>query len=425
MNIPNFNHNAVSICAIAAILQGCGALRLAQNDTQAPIGVSGAVPQRVIGDAIGYKILHRFNGRNGEAPLASLLELKGTLYGTTSLGGAHGDGTVFSITSDGAEHLLHNFGPLSGSDGVYPAAALIAVNGRLYGTTADGGHPGGGTFFSVTTRGAERVLHDFGKHFNSPSSPAAPLIEVNGTLYTTSDDGGDGRYNGTVFEIDANGKVRTLYSFGRDRYDGAFPSTGVLEVNGILYGTTYLGGRYGQRNLCSGPCPGYGTIFSLTQTGTERVMHSFGKNSDGVYPEAPLTNVKGVLYGTTFTDRVDGPPDGAGTVFRMDTRGTEEVLYTFKGGADGANPAAGLIYVDGILYGTTQNGGNSGDGTIFSLQADGSGERVLHSFGGGGDGARPVAGLLDVNGTLYGTTSKGGGTGCQGAGCGTVFAFTP
>jgi uncharacterized repeat protein (TIGR03803 family) len=180
-----------------------------------------------------------------------------------------------------------------------------------------------------------------------------------------------------------------------------------------------------QHRVRSGRCPGYGTIFSLTFTGTECIVHSFGKDSDGIYPEAPLTNVKGMLYGTTFTSHVHGPPDGPGTVFRVDTAGAEQVLYTFKGGTDGANPAGGLIDVEGTLYGTTENGGKSGNGTIFSLNVDGSGERMLHSFGGGSDGARPVAGLLDVNGTLYGTTSKGGGTGCQGGGCGTVFAFTP
>jgi uncharacterized repeat protein (TIGR03803 family) len=155
------------------------------------------------------------------------------------------------------------------------------------------------------------------------------------------------------------------------------------------------------------------------------VLHSFGKTADGVYPQAPLMNVNGMLYGTTFTNKVHGPPDGPGTVFRMDAAGAERVLYAFKGGADGANPAGGLIDVDGTLYGTTQNGGKNGGGTIFSLNAHGSGERVLHSFGQGNDGARPVAGLLDVNGTLYGTTSNGGGTGCGGAGCGTVFAYTP
>jgi uncharacterized repeat protein (TIGR03803 family) len=413
-------HYAVSMSAVTVLLVGCGGSQ--------PVGAPGAMPQiNAITDAphYHYKVLYRFDGQDGEAPLASLIALNGRLYGTTSLGGDNGDGTVFSITSDGKERVLHNFGPLSGRDGVYPAGPLIDVNGTLYGTTADGGNPGGGTLFSVTTGGAERVLHDFGKSIGSGSSPAAPLILVNGMLYSTTDDGGRRMYNGTVFKTSLSGKTRTLYSFGRDVNDGAFPSTGVVEVNGVLYGATYLGGRYGRRDLCSGPCPGYGTIFSLTLTGTERVVHSFGKDSDGIYPEAPLTNVKGMLYGTTFTSHVHGPPDGAGTVFRMDTAGTEQVLYTFKGGTDGANPAAGLIDVDGTLYGTTQNGGKSGDGTIFSLNADGSGERVLHSFGGGGDGARPVAGLHDVDGTLYGTTSKGGGTGCEGVGCGTVFAFTP
>ncbi|MGB8907161.1 MAG: choice-of-anchor tandem repeat GloVer-containing protein [Candidatus Cybelea sp.] len=425
MKIRGFGF-ALVVSAASALLAACGG-------PQPPIGVAGAMSQSyATGDGRHYKVLHSFNGQDGEAPLASLSDVNGTLYGTTSIGGANGDGVVFSITADGEENVLHSFGPLSGSDGVYPAAALLDVNGTLYGTTADGGNPttGGGTLFSVTTSGTERVLHDFGEHPTSPSFPAASLIDVNGTLYSTSDWGGRHRYTGTAFSVGTRGRVHMLYSFASYPGDGYFPSTGVIDVNGTLYGTTYIGGVYGTR--CP-YCPGDGTIFSLSLAGTEHVLHSFGHRSDGVSPEAPLINVRGILYGTTF----GGGAHRDGTVFSIDTTGAEKVLYSFKGGTDGANPAAGLVDVHGTLYGTTQWGGrassactsplgNSGCGTIFSLQLNGSGEHVLHRFGIGSDGQTPVAGLLYVNGTLYGTTSRGGAGPCyHGAGCGTVFALTP
>ena len=99
------------------------------------------------------------------------------------------------------------------------------------------------------------------------------------------------------------------------------------------------------------------------------------------------------------------------------------MLYRFTGGADGGNPNASLLEVNGTLYGTTAFGGSNGLRTVFSSSTSG-GEQVLHSFG-GSDGATPQAGLIDVNGILRGTTLYGGfGSGCGGKGCGTVFALT-
>ncbi len=416
MKSLDFSRYALSMGVAAALLASCGG---SQPPIGAPRAMTSSFPDRA--DAVRYKVLYSFTGQNGAAPLASLAELNGKLYGTTSLGGAHGDGTVFSITPDGEEHVLHSFGA-TGSDGVYPAAALIDVYGTLYGTTANGGKStNAGTFFRIATSGTERVLYSFGKSRHSSAFPAASLIDVKGVLYSTADWGGRYHFFGTVFSISSSGREHTLYSFGRPYLsDGEIPSAGLIDVNGILYGTTYQGGVYGRENSCSGPCPGYGTVFSVSVAGKEHVLHSFGNGSDAVNPRAPLTDVKGTLYGTTFSGGAYDPPYGAGTVFSIDTAGAEKVVYGFKGGADGAGPAAGLIDVNGKLYGTTQSGGANGAyGTIFSLNTDGSGKRVLHSFGAGSDGQEPVAALLDVNGTLYGTTSEGGAHGK-----GTVFAVT-
>ena len=160
---------------------------------------------------------------------------------------------------------------------------------------------------------------------------------------------------------------------------------------------------------------------------TETVVYSFcGQElcSDGAYPYAAPTGVKGTLYGTTPSGGVY--PNDYGTVYSVDPKaGAEVVLYTFSGGADGAFPYAGLIDAKGMLYGTTANGGSSsncylGCGTLFKLDLRTSSEKVLHSFGSGADGVNPSANLINVGGVLFGTTPLGGA-----AGEGTVFSLDP
>jgi uncharacterized repeat protein (TIGR03803 family) len=155
-----------------------------------------------------------------------------------------------------------------------------------------------------------------------------------------------------------------------------------------------------------------------------KVLHRFHLD-DGAHPAASLINVKGTLYGTTY----GGGAKNAGTVFSITTTGKEKVLHSFSGGrSDGAYPYASLINVNGTLYGTTTKGGsrcgsNLGCGTVFSVTTTGT-EKVVHSFRGGTGGADPLASLINVNGTLYGTTYTGGSS-CSHSGCGTVFALTP
>ena len=208
----------------------------------------------------------------------------------------------------------------------------------------------------------------------------------------------------------------TLYSFGTS-YDGQQPKAGLIDLNGVLYGTTYGGGTYGA-----------GTVFSMTTTGTEKVLHNFQGGRDGANPSASLVAVKGLLYGTTEYGGLTADPSN-GTVFRVSTTGSEKVLYRFYGYyyqgktySDGANPVASLVNVKDKLYGTTLTGGfNELYGTVFRISTAGR-EKVLHSFAGYfDDGESPTASLLDVNGTLYGTTHYGGQV--SGFGYGTVFAL--
>jgi uncharacterized repeat protein (TIGR03803 family) len=131
----------------------------------------------------------------------------------------------------------------------------------------------------------------------------------------------------------------------------------------VFYGTTALG-----PNGCNlyGKC---GTAFSVTTSGTEKVLHVFpGNLTDGGSPEAPLIEVKGTLYGTTTLGGLyQCQGGGCGTVFSITPGGKENVLHYFGGKRDGVYPTAGLIDVGGTLYGTTQNGGTYADGTVFAL----------------------------------------------------------
>jgi uncharacterized repeat protein (TIGR03803 family) len=320
------------------------------------------------------KVVYRFSsGTDGSHPIAGLIDVSGTLYGTTRFGGttgcyASGCGTVFSITPSGKAKVLHRF--RSGGDGSFPAASLIEIKGTLYGTTGYGGqyngsyycsYDGCGTVFSISPSGKERVLHSFGNGTDG-AIPVASLVEVKGTLYGTTD--GGGTYGGgTVFTITPSGKEKVLHSFGNGT-DGLEPDASLIDVKGTLYGTTSAGGAYS----CGNSSYSCGTVFSITPSGKERVIHSFGSVTDGLEPYAPLIDVKGTLYGTTGYGGAYQCQDGAcGTVFSITPSGTEKVLHSFGSGTDGIFPAASLIDVGGTLYGTTRFGGTSGNGMVFAL----------------------------------------------------------
>jgi len=254
------------------------------------------------------------------------------------------------MTPSGMETVLYSFkgGP---GDGENPYASLINVNGMLYGTTTYGGAGKSGTVFAITASGTETVLHSFVGQSDDGAEPIAGLINVKGTLYGTTRYGGK-HANGTVFAISTSGKETMLHGFGRSG-DGANPVAGLINVKGTLYGTTYAAGANGG-----------GTVFAITTSGTETVLHSFGRSGDGEHPYASLINVDGKLYGTT----TEGGAKSGGTVFKITTSGTETVLHRFRGRLEGGeSPYASLINVNRTLYGTTEESGASGVGTVFSL----------------------------------------------------------
>ena len=149
---------------------------------------------------------------------------------------------------------------------------------------------------------------------------------------------------------------------------------------------------------------------------TFTTLYQFAGPPDGANPTASLIEVGGKLYGTTFSGGSILSP--VGTVFKIDpATGAEIGGYSFTGGADGGEPRASLINVGGKLYGTTPIGGTSGVGTVFQINRTTMAESVVYSFANGFDGTGPGASLLDVGGTLYGTTSGGGSN------YGTVFTI--
>jgi uncharacterized repeat protein (TIGR03803 family) len=428
--------NVLCINVGAALVAGCSVLGQAQNDTQPALGAAGTMPQTALVApaqarvravfSMPFKVLHRFSGgSDGATPDADLIDVNGTLYGTTSHGGVlncpGGCGTVYGISTTGAEKVLYDF--TGGSDGAYPTAGLVNVKGRLYGTTtAGGGAPcplgGCGTVYTVSTSGKEKVLYRFTGRSDG-AYPEASLIEVKHALYGTTSTGGSSGV-GTVYGISTSGTEKTLYSFAGGS-DGAGPLAQLIDVKDTLYGTTANGGDSG----CAGGC---GTVYSISTSGKEKVLYSFGGVPDGASPQAALIEVSGRLYGTTSSGGGSGCYGyGCGTVYNVTTAGAETVLYRFKSGSDGSQPAASLINVKGTMYGTTVDGGVSrcnggGCGTIYSISTTGE-EKVLHRFSGGSDGAAPQAGLIRVKDALYGTTSAGGLRCYRKLSCGIVFAL--
>jgi uncharacterized repeat protein (TIGR03803 family) len=381
--------------------------------------------------------LHNFTGFDGAEPHAGLILSGSTLYGTAQLGGSSGRGTVFAINTNGMDITnLYSFtatstdssGVETNSDGAYPNAGLILLGNTLYGTASSGGSPGSGTVFAVNTNGTGFTnLHTFTQlsvpytGTNSDgANPSAGLVLSGNTLYGTAQLGGSAG-NGTVFAVNTNGTGFTnLYVFTAlsgpfsTNSDGAGPEAGLILSGTTLYGTANGGGSAGA-----------GTVFKLNTDGTGFTnVHSL-HYSEGYSPQAGLILSGSTLYGTAY----QGGTNGYGTVFAVNTNGTSFTnLHSFNYVSDGANPQAGLILLGGTLYGTAYGGGSSGNGTVFAVNTDGTDFTNLHNFIFGSDGSNPLAGLIVSGNTLYGTAYNGGSYGegtVFGLSLGSVSALAP
>ena len=208
----------------------------------------------------------------------------------------------------------------------------------------------------------------------------------------------------TTTQVSVAQTLTTLYSFEGGVNGKQYPYDGAYPYGGLL--------RWG-RNMYGttifGGNYGQGTVFEVTPEDTDSILYSFKGGSDGANPVSTLIrDTAGNLYGTTD----NGGTYNSGTVFKLippvthRDGWTEQLLYTFTGGTDGGNPGAGALIEDalGNLYGETLGGGLYGYGTVYEITGVNN-ETVLYNFTGGSDGAYPVGGLVeDRHGNLYGMT---------------------
>ena len=351
------------LVALNGILYGTTTAGGLNNTCPGSGGACGSIfDVTMTGGPNSYNLLYSFLGGTGDGtePRAGLTNLSGTLYGTTSGGGSSDYGTFYHYVPGGNESLLYSFKGSPQNDGANPASRLLAKGSWLYGTTALGGKIGSrrfGTIFRVKASGREHVVYSF--YGGNGEEPGAGVVAINSELYGTTSNGG-ANSGGTAYEISTSGTLGWLYSFVKPTSATTQPS-GLVELNGTLYGETYFGGK------TTSQCPyGCGTIFSVSPSGAYRLRYRFKGGTDGIYPNAGLVAMNGKLYGVTDSGGSYGCDEGCGTIFKVTTSGTESVLYRFSGG-DSWNPEAALLPLDGTLYGTTYRGGANKYGTVFSL----------------------------------------------------------
>ncbi len=375
-------------------------------------------------------ILYSFSGQDGASPASGLIaDSAGALYGTTSGGGGPEVGIVFRLAPAGdgsyTESVLYAFH--AGLDGANPAASLIMDStGNLFGTTEHGGSPsseGCGTIFELTPTAsgyAERIVHTFHGQPDGCVPDSSLTAGDDGVLYGTTS--GGGRFGrGSVFALTPSGSgfiESVVVSLGTHA-GGSAPVGGVIRDGaGDLFGVAGSGGANSQ----------YGTAFELQHTGKQyrqvTLVRFHSRDSGAIFPKAGLVGgANGALFGTTYV----GGGYGVGVVYELQPSGSgyqETTLYTFGQGGDGSACPLGNLIIDasGALFGSTNYGGPQGGGTVFELSPKGQGyvQTVLHTFGAAGDGAHPVSELLaGKDGALYGTTYAGGASGL-----GTVFELS-
>ena len=336
-------------------------------------------------DGSDYTVLHSFSTSsssndfvnvNGAYPLAPLTVAGGTLYGTTTIGGTHGAGTLFAMNTDGSGFTtLYNFA--GNNDGSGPEGALLLVGNTLYGTTEFGGtNDGSGTAYSIQTDGTGyNQLHAFNGFGTDGNAPQGGLILAGNRLYGVTQVGGGASATGTgaVFAMNTDGSGFTvLHAFGPLTFNGTFnynadggdPNGGLVLLNGMLYGTLFLGGPNG-----------VGAIFAVNTNGTGFTnLYTFTAGNDGAVPNGGLLLLGNTLYGAAG----EGGANGNGTIFKINPDGTGLViLHSFSalgynssgvyGNGDGAGPTGNLFMSGGLLYDTTFSGGTYDDGTVFTL----------------------------------------------------------
>jgi uncharacterized repeat protein (TIGR03803 family) len=365
-----------------------------------------------------FSNVYSFTGADdGNWPHARLSLSGNTIYGTTVIGGLSGVGTVYKVNTDGTGYQnLHSFTTTSGntltnSDGANPYGGLVVSGNYLFGTARNGGalgqFSGSGTIFRLNTDGTGFTnMHNFAGRPTDAAYPFAGLILSGNTLYGTTEGGGF-HYGGggSVFAINTDGTgYRILHYFAYT--DGATPEGGLVLSGNVLYGTTEAAGLTPSGTIFAINTDGTGFTTLYNFTATTSVAGIGSVNLDGASPYGGLVLSGNTLYGTAQS----GGVSGSGTVFAINTDGTGFTnLYNFtssSGGinSDGFGPVCDLMIAGNTLFGMAAQGGSSGYGTVFSIQTDGTGFGVVHTFNGvPGTGVYPESGLIMSGSTLYGT----------------------
>jgi uncharacterized repeat protein (TIGR03803 family) len=314
-------------------------------------------------------VLHEFTGgADGANPEGKLITFGGNLYGTTTAGGAHNAGTVYEVTVKGKETILYSF--TGKTDGAKPIAGLtVDKAGNLYGTTTAGGANGNGAVFELaipTVAGGawtEKVLYSFGTGTDGADPVAGVTFDASGNLYGTTSAGGTYSY-GTVFELTPSTpswKETIIHEFELQK-DGGVPYAGLVFGGKNFFGASTDGGAGGES--------GGGTIFELTPTTAGGWKFNVIYSLPGWGISGPFRNlllISGKIYGTTHCD---GAND-AGTVYELTNSGgvwTYKSLYVFAGNSDGLYVFSNLVAdTAGNLYGTANAGGAGNYGVAFKV----------------------------------------------------------
>jgi uncharacterized repeat protein (TIGR03803 family) len=336
-----------------------------------------------------------FDGANGSGPMAAVtLDAIGTLYGTSSVGGANGQGAVFEVArQSGVATVLASF--LSpGSANPYTGVSIDA-SGQIYGTSIAGGNAGNGTVFAIAPgSNVTTTLASFDPVSSQLASPFAVTLDAAGNLYGTTYAGGDSKSEGTIFEVPrGSNAITTLALF--DGTNGANP-VGKLTIDaaGNLVGTTATGGANN-----------HGTVFELaagstTITSLASFTYATGHKPDG---GAVTFDAAGNLYGSTYA----GGAGGYGAVYEV-AKGSNTIttLASFNN-ANGQGAEDIALDPSGDIYGAAYGGGASGYGTVFAIASGSATITTIASFS-GANGKYPYSGVtLDVLGNLFGTTYGG------------------
>ena len=348
-------------------------------------------------------ILHNFTGgaSDGAYPHGSLTLSGSTLYGMTNEGGSNNMGALFRMNTDGTGFGVLHSFTGGASDGALPEGTLTLSGSKFYGMTRRGGSNDVGTIFRMNTDGSNFEL--LHTFANGPSNGASPLgsLTLSGTKLYGATSLGGSNNLGTIFSMNTDG---TGFSLLRSMSNAMGDSAQPQACTLTLSGSKLFGMGPGGN--------GAGAIFSLNTDGTGfGLIHTFAA-SDGAGPVGSLLLSGSELYGMTSVGGGDGD---TGVIFSVNTDGTGfGLLHSFAGGSnDGKFPLGSLMLSDAKLYGMTFLGGGSGDlGTLFSIGTDGTGFGLLERFGGApADGARPQYSDVTISAdgsTLYGMTVIGG-----------------